>query len=82
MILDFEDITETKTTDALVDLLDAYCLDNGLPCQSADELLLKVLERINSLRNHAEWLQAFITQWTIVQADEDFNQAIAVRGER
>ena len=31
---------------------------------------------------HAQWLQAFITRWEAVQADEDFEYAIAMRGEK
>ena len=79
----FEDtIMAATTTDALVALIDAYCLANGLPCQSADELLLKVLERINDLRNHAEWLQAFIDQWEAVQAREDTEAECKRNGHR
>lgn len=76
-----EDITATNTTDALADLLLGYCTTHNLPYQSADELLLEVLERTNELRRHSEWLQVFITRWDEVQAEEDFEQACAARGE-
>ena len=76
-----EDITETNTTDALADLLLGYCTTHNLPYQSADELLHEVWERTNELRRHAEWLQVFIARWDEVQAEEDFKQACAARGE-
>lgn len=83
---EFEDIQETNTTDALADLLDAYCLANELPDQfghrlSADELLLEVLYRIDTLQRHTRWLYTFIERWNAVQAEEDFEQACAARGE-
>jgi hypothetical protein len=77
-----EDIIEAKTTDELSDLLCAYCKANDLAFESADEVLLDVLERMNKLRANWEWLQAFITRWDAVQADEDFEYAIAMRGEK
>ena len=76
-----DDILETSTTDALSDILGAYCLAKGLPFQSADELLHEVLDRANELRRHASWLHTFITRWDEVQAEEDFEQACAARGE-
>ena len=76
-----EDIIEAKTTDQLSDLLNAYCKANDLAFESADEVLLDVLERTNKLRANARWLQAFILRWDAVQADEDFEYAIAMRGE-
>lgn len=78
----YEDITATRTTEALADLLDHYCHNNSLPYQSADELLLEVLGRVNELQNHVQWLLAFIDQWNTVQADEDFEAAIQARGEK
>ena len=78
----YEDITTTKTTDALADLLDHYCLTHSLPYQSADELLVEVLGRINELQTHVQWLLTFIDQWNAVQADEDFESAIQARGEK
>lgn len=77
-----EDITATRTTDALADLLDHYCHNHNLPYQSADELLLEVLARKNDLNRHAQWLLTFIDQWNAVQADEDFEAAIQARGEK
>jgi hypothetical protein len=77
-----EDIIEAKTTDQLSDLLNAYCKANDLPFESADEVMLDVLERMNNLRANWKWLQAFITRWDAVQADEDFEYAIAMRGEK
>jgi hypothetical protein len=77
-----EDIIEAKSTYELSDLLDAYCKANDLPFESADEVLLEVLAQMNKLRAHWEWLQAFITQWDAVQAEEDFEYAIAMRGEK
>lgn len=76
-----EDITATNTTDALADLLLGYCVTHNLPYKSADELLHEVLERMGELRRHSEWLQVFITRWDEVQAEEDFEQACAARGE-
>ena len=78
----YEDITATRTTEALADLLDHYCHNNSLPYQSADELLLEVLARKNDLNRHAQWLLTFIDQWNAVQADEDFEAAIQARGEK
>ena len=77
-----EDIIEAKTTDELSDLLCAYCKANDLPFESADEVMLDVLRRMNKLRANWEWLQAFILRWDAVQADEDFEYAIAMRGEK
>ena len=77
-----EDIIEAKSTDELSDLLDAYCKANELPHESADELQLRVLEQIEKLKTNAHWLQAFILRWDAVQADEDFEYAIAMRGEK
>lgn len=77
-----EDIIATKSTDALADLLDAYCKDNDLSYQSADGLLLAVLERQEELKDISLWLQAFIAQWEAVQAEEDFEAACAARGEK
>ena len=78
----YEDITATRTTEALADLLDHYCHNNSLPYQSADELLPEVLGRRHELNQHAQWLMAFIDQWNTVQADEDFEAAIQARGEK
>lgn len=78
----FEDITETTTTEALSDLLAAYCKDYGLSPVSADDLLLEVLNTATIMKAHARWLQAFITRWGSVQAVEDFEHAIAMRGEK
>ena len=78
----YEDITAAKTTEALADLLDHYCHNHNLPYQSADELLLEVLGRINELQNHVQWLLNYIDQWNTVQADEDFEAAIQARGEK
>jgi hypothetical protein len=77
-----EDIIEAKTTDELSDLLCAYCRANDLAFESADEVMLGVLEQMNKLRANWEWLQAFILRWDAVQADEDFEYAIAMRGEK
>lgn len=78
----YEDITAAKTTEALADLLDHYCHNNSLPYQSADELLVEVLGRVNELQNHVQWLLNYIDQWNTVQADEDFEAAIQARGEK
>jgi hypothetical protein len=77
-----EDIIEAKTTDQLSDLLNAYCKANDLAFESADEVLLDVLKRINKLKANAMWLNAFILRWDAVQADEDFEYAVAMRGEK
>lgn len=78
----YEDITAAKTTEALADLLDHYCHNHNLPYQSADELLVEVLGRVNELQNHVQWLLNYIDQWNTVQADEDFEAAIQARGEK
>jgi hypothetical protein len=77
-----KDIIETTTTEALSDLLSEYCKDYGLSLVSADELLLEVLNTAEIMKAHAQWLQAFIIRWEAVQADEDFEHAIAMRGEK
>jgi hypothetical protein len=77
-----EDIIEAKTTDQLSDLLNAYCRANDLAFESADEVQLQVLEQIERLKANAMWLNAFILRWDAVQADEDFEYAIAMRGEK
>jgi hypothetical protein len=77
-----EDIIEAKTTDQLSDLLNAYCKANDLAFESADEVMLDVLQRMNKLRANWQWLQAFILRWDAVQADEDFEYAVAMRGEK
>jgi hypothetical protein len=76
------DIIEAKSTDQLSDLLNAYCKANDLAFESADEVLLDVLKRINKLKANAMWLNAFILRWDAVQADEDFEYAVAMRGEK
>jgi hypothetical protein len=76
------DIIEAKTTDQLSDLLNAYCKANDLAFESADEVQLQVLEQIERLKANAMWLNAFILRWDAVQADEDFEYAIAMRGEK
>jgi hypothetical protein len=78
----FEDITETTTTEALSDLLAAHCKDYDLSLVSADELLLEALNTAEMMKAHVQWLQAFITRWEAVQAVEDFEYAIAMRGEK
>jgi len=77
-----KDIIEAKTTDQLSDLLNAYCRANDLAFESADEVQLQVLEQIERLKANAMWLNAFILRWDAVQADEDFEYAIAMRGEK
>ena len=85
-----EDIIAAKTTEALSDLLSEYCKARAkhndslwvLPYKSADELLLEVLHTAEIMKAHAQWLQAFILRWDAVQADEDFEHAIEMRGER
>lgn len=76
------DIIEAKTTDELSDLLNAYCKAHDLTFESADEVLLALLKRINKLKANAIWLNAFIMRWEAVQADEDFEYAVAMRGEK
>lgn len=73
------DIDYMKTTDQLADLFDAYCTEQGWNIDAedrpdAEELLLIVLRQ-------REWLQAFIERWNVVQAEEDFQHACAMRGE-
>ena len=82
MIGHIEDIIAIKSTDALADLLEGYCLANDLSYQSADELLLAVLEREEELKSISLWLNTFIMHWDAVQAEEDFESACAARGEK
>lgn len=70
-----EEITSIKTTEGLSDLLEGFCFTNGLPLRCADELRHELLSHLN-------WLNAFCDHWNKVQAEEDFEQAIAARGER
>jgi hypothetical protein len=88
---DIEDITFTSSTDALSDLLAAYCEEHALPLTDAEELLHEVWAMINEekdpvlvaqYRDHVNWLLVFINRWNAVQADEDFESAIAARGEK
>jgi hypothetical protein len=77
-----EDITATKTTDQLSDLLEGFCFTNGVRLASADELLIEMLAQPNPDSELTQWLQAFITQWEAVQAEEDFESAIYARREQ
>lgn len=84
-----EDITATTTTDALADLLAAYCERYGLPYIDAESLIFETCKhieaaetRLAALKAHLRWLQTFTAQWMAVQSDEDFEAAIAARGER
>lgn len=70
-----DDIKAARSTDALADVLDAYCDKHGLPLVSADDLLAEY-------RAHVAWLAYFCDQWERVQEREDFDSAIAARGER
>lgn len=88
---EIEDITATSSTDALADLLAAYCEEHALPLTDAEELLHEVWAMINEekdpvlvaqYRDHVNWLLVFINRWNAVQADEDFENAIAARGEQ
>lgn len=90
-MLSFEDITATNSTDALSDLLAAYCAEHALPLTDAEELLHEVWAMIEDERDpvllaqyhdHVRWLLVFINRWNVVQADEDFESAIAARGEQ
>lgn len=70
----FDDIAAAKSTDALTDLLATFCQQEGIPYESADELLWRV-------QDWHSWLQSFIDKWDETQAREDFESAIAARGE-
>lgn len=72
--MQLDDIKAATSTDALADLLDTYCWQEGLPYASADDLLLRTL-------HWRELLQAFCDRWEAVQREEDFLSAIAARGE-
>ena len=77
-----EDIIEAKSTDQLSDLLDAYCKANDLAYESCDEVMLEVLAQVERRKANAVWLDAFIDRWDAVQAEEDFEYAVAMRGEK
>lgn len=85
-----EDILAAQSTDALSDILAAFCEDTALPLMSADELLLEVWHMIDDerdditraqLREHITWLCTFINRWELVQKEEDFFAACVARGE-
>ena len=69
-----EGIETAQSTGVLTLILRNYCEDNELPHESADELQLQLLEQIEELRLHAQWLQRFIARWDAVQAEEDIAQ--------
>ena len=77
-----EDIIEANSTYELSDLLDAYCKANDLAYESCDDVLLDVLAQIEKRKANAVWLDAFIERWDAVQAEEDFEYAVAMRGEK
>lgn len=86
-----DDIAATSSTDGLADLLATYCADHALPYIDAEELLHEIWAMIDDekdpvltaqYREHIQWLLAFINRWNAVQADEDFEAAIAARGEK
>lgn len=77
-----EDMLNAKSTDDLSDLLFSYSHRNMLTFASADEMLIDVLNQIEKLQVNARWLQGFIKVWNDVQAEEDFESAIAARGEK
>ena len=64
-------IETAQSTGVLTLILRNYCEAHNLPHESADELQLQLLEQIEELRGHAQWLQRFITRWDAVQAEED-----------
>jgi hypothetical protein len=66
-----EGIETAQSTGVLTLMLDSYCKAHDLPHESADELQLQLLEQIEELKLHAQWLQRFITRWDAVQAEED-----------
>lgn len=67
-------IETAQSTGVLTLILRNYCELNNLPYESADELQLQLLEQIEELKLHAQWLQRFITRWDAVQAEEDVAQ--------
>lgn len=66
-----EDMLNAKSTDDLSNLLFTYCHRNNLSYESADGVLLQVLDQIEKLKINSAWLQGFITQWEKVQESED-----------
>lgn len=85
-----DDVLAAQSTEALSDILEAFCKDTALPLMSADELLLEVWHMIDDerddltrsqLRQHITWLSTFINQWELVQKEEDFRAACEARGE-
>jgi hypothetical protein len=58
--------TDVEANQILNDLsakLEAYCLDNGLPYESADEVLLVLYEEENLREPQIEWIKQFIEEW-------------------
>ncbi len=66
-----EDILAVESTGVLTLMLKKYCETNNLPYESADELILELLERMAETKNHIGWLTIFSAQWEAVQARED-----------
>lgn len=79
-LYDQEDILDADTTDKLTNVLDRLCKDYGFEPTSADELLLQAVEA-NANQATLAWLITFIRRWEIIQANEDFEQALQARGE-
>ena len=88
----FEDtIMAATTTDALADLLDAYCADHALPHTDALELFHELWAMICEEKDpvlvaqyvqHTKWLVMFIAQWEAVQAREDTEAECKRNGHR
>ena len=58
---------QPDTISSLCDELNAYCDKNGLPHESADELL--VTETVQMSDRHQAYLQSFIERWDAVTSD-------------
>lgn len=65
-----------ESTEALTDILTEYCSAQGLPLQSADELL-----HLDLTGDQRRRLSQFVDAWEIAQEREDLEQSAAMRGE-
>jgi hypothetical protein len=86
-----EGIFAANSTDALSDLLAAYCEEHALPLTDAEELLHELWAMINEEKDpvlvaqyveHTNWLMVFIAQWEAVQEREDNEAECKRNGHR
>jgi hypothetical protein len=59
-----DEIALADSTSELTGLLEAFCKREAIPHESADLLLLRVLD-------WKHWLQSFCDKWEMIQESED-----------